>query len=73
MIILNVYLSKIHLNGQTYSGILTTGISNHFPVFHISQKSCEYPTNNEYKTIRVINEIKPLKFMEKSKTLIGQL
>ena len=61
----NIYTNHYSIKNDNYSGILTTDISDHFPVFHISQKSCEYPTNNEYKTIRVINEIKTLKFMGK--------
>ena len=64
-IIDNIYTNHYSIKNDNYSGILTTDISDHFPVYHISQKSCEYPTNNEYKTIRVINEIKTLKFMEK--------
>ena len=61
----NIYTNHYSIKNDNYSGILTTDISDHFPVFHVSPKSCEYPTNNEYKTIHVINEIKTLKFMEK--------
>ena len=57
----NIYTNHFSIRNDNYSGILLiTDISDHFPVFHISQKSYEYPTNNEYKTIRVINESKHL-------------
>ena len=48
-----------------YSGLLATGISDHFPVFHLSKKCSEHSINNEYKTIGFINEIKTLGFTEK--------
>ena len=61
----NLYTNHYSIKNVSYSGILTTDVSDHLPVSHISQKGCEYPTNNEYKTIRVINEIKTLMFMDK--------
>ena len=61
----NIYTNNYNIKNDNYSGLLTTDISDHFPVFHLSKKCSEHYINNEYKTIRIINEIKTLRFTEK--------
>ena len=62
----NIYTNNYNTKNDNYSGLLTTDISDHFPVFHLSKKCSEHSINNEYKTIRIINEIKTLEFTEKN-------
>ena len=50
---------------DNYSGVLTTDITDHFPVFHVYKLPCDHPIDKEYKTIRIINEHRKLKFLEK--------
>ena len=52
----NIYTNNYIIKNDNYSGLLTTYISDHFPVFHLSKKCSEHSINNEYKTIRIIKE-----------------
>ena len=61
----NIYTNHYNIKYGNYSGVLTTDITYHFPVFHVSKLHCDHPIDNGYKTIRIINEHRKLKFMEK--------
>ena len=63
----NIYTNRYSIKYDNHSGVITTDITDHFPVFHISNKHCVYPIIDEYKTIRIINETRILKYMEKSR------
>ena len=61
----NIYTNHYNIKYDNYSGVFTTDITDHFPVFHVSKLHCDHPIDQEYKTIRIINEHRKLKFMEK--------
>ena len=61
----NIYTNHYNIKYDKYSAVLTTDITDHFPVFHVSKLHCDHPIDKEYKTIRIINEHRKLKFMEK--------
>ena len=61
----NIYTKHYNIKYDNYSGVLTTDITDHFPEFHVSKLHCDHPIDKEYKTIRIINEHRKLKFMEK--------
>ena len=60
-----LWRNHYNIKYDNYSGVLTTDIIDHFPVFHVSKLHCDHPIDKEYKTIRIINEHRKLKFMEK--------
>ena len=61
----NIYTNHYNIKYDNYSGVLSTDITGHFPVFHVSKLHCDHPIDKEYKTVRIINEHRKLKFMEK--------
>ena len=61
----NIYTIDYNIRYDNYCGVLTTDITDHFPVFHVYKLHCDHPIDKEHKTIRIINEHRKLKFMEK--------
>ena len=59
----NIYTNKYHINDKILQGIFVTDISDHYMIFHISEK-CS-PDIGEYQIIRLINETSMTKYKER--------
>ena len=59
----NIYTNKYHINDNIRQGISVTDISDHYMIFHISEK-CS-PDIEEYQLIRLVNETRMTKCKER--------
>ena len=59
----NIFTNKYNVNDNIFQGIFATGISDHYMIFHISDKCA--PDIEEYQLIRLINESRMLKYKER--------
>ena len=59
----NIFTNKYHINDNILQGIFVTDISDHYMIFHISEK-CS-PDIEEYQLIRLINETRMTKYKER--------
>ena len=59
----NIFTNKYHINDNILQGIFVTDISDHYMIFHISEK-CS-PDIEEYQLIRLINETRMTKYQER--------
>ena len=59
----NIFTNKYHINDNILQGIFVTDISDHYMIFHISEK-CS-PDIEEYHLIRLINETRMTKYKER--------
>ena len=50
----NVFTNNYNVNDQFLQGILTTDISDHYIIFHVSDKIC--PSNDQFQLARLIND-----------------
>ena len=58
----NIFTNKYHINDNILPGIFVTDISDHYMIFHISEK-CS-PNIEEYQLIRLVNETRMTKYKE---------
>ena len=56
----NIFTIKYHINDNILQGIFVTDISDHFMIFHISEKC-----SPEYQLIRLVNETRMTKYKER--------
>ena len=61
-IIDNIFTNKYNINDNILQGIFATDISDHYMIFHISEK-CS-PGIEEYQLIRLVNETRMTKYKE---------
>ena len=59
----NIFTNKYNINDNILQGIFATDISDHYMIFHISDKCA--PDIEEYQLIRLINESRMLKYKER--------
>ena len=59
----NIFTNKYNVNDTIFQGILVTDISDHYIIFHISDKYC--PELAEYQLIRLVNEPRIEKYKER--------
>ena len=59
----NIFTNKYNINDNILQGIFATYISDHYMIFHISQK-CS-PGIEEYQLNRLVNEIRMTKYKER--------
>ena len=59
----NIFTNKYNVNDNIFQGIFATDISDHYMIFHISDKCA--PDKEEYQLIRLINESRMLKYKER--------
>ena len=59
----NIFINKYHINDNIIQGIFVTDISDHYMIFHISEK-CS-PDIEEYQLIRLVNETRMTKYKER--------
>ena len=59
----NIFTNKYNVNDNIFQGIFATDISDHYMIFHISDKCA--PDIEEYQLIRLINESRMLKYKER--------
>ena len=59
----NIFTNKYNINDNILQGIFATDISDHYIIFHISEKSS--PDIEEYQLIRLVNETRMTKYKER--------
>ena len=59
----NIFTNKYNINDNILQGIFATDISDHYMIFHISEK-CS-PGIEEYQLIRLVNETRMTKYKER--------
>ena len=59
----NIFTNKYHINDNILQGIFVTDISDHYMIFHISEK-CS-PDIEEYQLIRLVKETRMTKYKDR--------
>ena len=59
----NIFFNKYNINDNILQGIFATDISDHYMIFHISEK-CS-PGIEEYQLIKLVNETRMTKYKER--------
>ena len=61
----NIFANNYSIDSHFVSGILKANITDHYILFHtIKDKAGKKDNNNEYKTVRIINESRTSRFIE---------
>ena len=62
----NIFTNNYSINSQLFNGILKADISDHYILFHIIKSTdSTKDVNNDYKTVRIVNESRINVFVEK--------
>ena len=67
----NIFTNQYDVRENQLHGILKTDITDHFPLFYINCRKAPSSSDDDYKLIRIMNEVRTTQYVSKSKIWIG--